>query len=385
VDHQQADRRRVVVKVGTNLLTAGSDRLDLGVMAGIVGQIVQLQAQGIQVAVVSSGAIAAGRHELGMGAEHRGVGVRQMLAAVGQNRLIAAWGELFRWHSIHVAQILLTRTDINRRASYLNARNTMLGLLDIGVVPVINENDVVGVDEIVETKFGDNDHLSALVAGMLDASLLAILTDAEGLFTADPGKDPGAVLIPRVELVDDAIEQMAGGSASGRGTGGMYTKVQAARLATLAGVEVVIMSGHQRGALVRAVAGEDVGTRFPAHGTHVEARKRWMLSGLGNRGAVHLDLGATRAVRDQGKSLLPAGITRVTGDFERGDTISLVGPDGSLLAYGMANYSAEAVRRIQGLRSSEIEDTLGYFYGQEVVHRDNRVLLEAVAAGRREP
>lgn len=367
--------KRLVVKTGTNLLTAGTDRLDLGAMAGIVSQVARLRETGTDVVLVSSGAIAAGRHALGTRGETRAVALRQILAAVGQNRLMSAWAGLFEWHQLQVGQVLLTRADLTNRTAYLNARSTVTGLLEAGVVPVINENDAVGVEEIRESRFGDNDQLSALVAGMVDADLLLILTDLGGLYTADPRLDPGAHLIPEVPAITPEIEALAGGSASGRGTGGMTTKLQAAALATAAGIETIIAGGHDPAVIVRAAAGDPVGTRFVPRGTRLEARKRWMLSGLSRRGALHLDEGACQALHRRG-SLLPAGITRVVGPFSRGDTLALLDDAGGIIGYGISAYGAEDVERIRGHRSDAIESILGYAYGEEVVHRNNLVLVD---------
>jgi len=254
--------RRVVAKVGTNVLTAGGDRLDLEVMASLVGQVARLRQQGVQVAIVSSGAIAAGRHRLGVKGEARDVPQRQVLAAVGQPDLMYSYQQLFAWHGITVAQTLLSRRDLSDRQGYLNARNTLMALLQLGVVPIVNENDVVAVEEIEGAAIGDNDTLSALVANLVDADLLVILTDTDGLYTADPYLDPQAQLIRRVERIDAEVERLAGAS-HGPGRGGMITKVQAARLATASGTHVVIANGHSRDVLVRVVAGGGGGHPLP--------------------------------------------------------------------------------------------------------------------------
>ena len=366
--------RRIVVKVGTNVLTAGTDRLDLEVMAALVGQVARLHKEGAAVLVVTSGAIAAGRHRLGVSRDRRGMPFRQMLAAVGQSDLMQAYQELFASHEITVAQTLLTRRDLADRQGYLNARNTLLGLLELGVAPIINENDVVAVDEIEGAKIGDNDNLSALVANLVDADLLVLLTDQAGLYTADPRRDANAHLIPRVERIDAEIERLAGGTR-GRGVGGMATKLQAARLALAGGTPVVIADGREREVLIRLAWGEELGTFFPSSVDRMESRKRWMVAGLSVRGRIAVDAGASRALREQGRSLLPAGVSDVEGDFERGDAVAITDDDGQRIACGIANYSAQEILRIRGVRSDRIEGVLGHHYGGEVVHRDNLVLL----------
>ena len=366
--------RRIVAKLGTNLLTGGGSRLDLQVMAAIVGQVAEIRAHGGQVIVVSSGAIAAGRHRLASaGGTQADVLERQVLASIGMSYLMRSYDDLFAWHDITVAQALLTRRDLADRNGYLNARNTLLTLLDLGVVPIVNENDVVATDEI-SVGFGDNDNLSAQVANLVDADLLAILSDVDGLFTADPRSDRDATLIERVETVDATIEAMAGG-ASARGRGGMATKLQAAKLATASGTDVVIARGVGPNILVRLGFGESVGTLFPAQGDRVESRRRWMLSGLSVRGEVVIDDGAARALRRSGSSLLPAGVQKVTGRFERGDSVAVVSAEGHRIAVGISNYDAADLERVKGVRSDRIEAILGYQFGAEAVHRNNLVLL----------
>ncbi len=368
--------RRIVAKFGTNVLTAGTDKLDLEIMASLVGQVARLHRNGVQMIVVTSGAIAAGRHRLGIHRDRKDMPYRQVLAAVGQSDLMQAYQELFAWHEITVAQTLLTRRDLADRQGYLNARNTLLALLELGVVPIVNENDVVAVDEIEGAKIGDNDNLSALVANLVDADLLALLTDTPGLYTADPQLDPTATLIPRVDRIDETIEALAGGTrADGRGVGGMATKIQAARLATAGGADVIIAAGREPGILLRLAQGEAVGTLFPATVDRLESRKRWMLTGLSLRGAIVIDEGAASALRHQNKSLLPAGVRDVRGDFERGDAVELLDPAGHRVGYGIANYGSADILRIKGMRSDRIEAVLGHHYGSEVVHRDNMVCL----------
>ncbi|MBF8286265.1 MAG: proB [Dehalococcoidia bacterium] len=365
---------RIVAKLGTNVLTAGTDRLDTDVMASLVGQVARLRKAGAEVLVVTSGAIAAGRHRLGVSRDRKEMPFRQMLAAVGQSDLMQAYQELFGRHGITVAQTLLTRRDLADRQGYLNARNTLLGLIEMGVVPVINENDVVAVDEIEGAKIGDNDNLSALVANLVDADLLVLLTDQAGLYTADPHRDANATLIPRVERIDARIERLAG-DTRGRGVGGMATKLQAAKLALAGGADVVIADGREPDVLLRLVRGEALGTFFPSGVDRMESRKRWMVAGLSLKGSIAVDPGASKALCEQRRSLLPAGVRDVTGSFKRGDAVAITDGDGRRIACGIANYSAEEIMRIRGLRSDRIEATLGHHYGGEVVHRDNLVLL----------
>ena len=367
--------RRIVVKAGTTLLTGGKDRLDLEVMASLVGQAARLHQQGVQVAVVTSGAVAAGRHLLNSARGDRDIAARQVLAAVGQGRLMGAYEQLFGQQGITVAQALITRRDTMDRIGYLNIRNTLLALLERQVVPIINENDVVAVEELGEgAVFGDNDRLSALVANLVDADLLLLLGDIPGLYSADPHLDPDARLIPRVERVDAAIEAMARGPLNVESRGGMATKVEAAKLATASGVAVVIADGRAPEVVLRLAAGEPLGTFFPPTSSKLESRQRWMLSSL-SRGELQIDAGAVEALKTKGGSLLPAGVRGVQGVFQRGDVVAIVDPQGQRVACGIANYRAEEVEALKGARSDRIRALLGAYYGDEVVHRDNLVVL----------
>jgi glutamate 5-kinase len=371
-------KKRLVVKVGTNTLTGGEDRLARPAMLGVVRQIARLVRDGHQVALVSSGAIVAGRQALSVsrngtpdGVRARDIPFKQVLAAVGQTKLMQMWDDLFSKEELIVAQTLLTRTDLADRQGYLNARNTLLALLERHVVPIINENDVVATEEI---KIGDNDNLSALVANLIDADLLILLTDQDGLFTADPRRFATATLIPEVPVISDDILKLAAGAGTARGTGGMTTKLQAARLATESGVTVLVAGGTADNVLVRSVKGEAVGTRFPSNRTRMESRKRWILSGLAGKAAAHIDAGAVTAL-GRGRSLLPAGVVNVKGPFDRGDSVNIVGPEGRPIGCGVANYSAADLERIKGCRSAEITTILGYNFGDEVIHRNNVVML----------
>lgn len=367
--------QRIVAKVGTNLLTAGTDRLDAAVMSSLAAQVVRLMDEGREVVIVTSGAIAAGRERLNAHTNRRDIPFRQVLASVGQAHLMQTYDRLFAKHDRVVGQTLLSKRDLTDRIGYLNARNTLLGLLEMGVVPIVNENDAVAVDEIAGATIGDNDNLSALVANLIDADLLAILTDIGGLYTADPRTHKTATVIERVDKITKEIEATAGGSESGRGTGGMATKLQAAKLATGGGSDVFIASGHDDDVLYRLATGEHAGTLLPARTSRMESRKRWMLSGLATKGCIIVDAGAARALVERKRSLLPAGVHDITGVFKRGDAVSICEPDGTQIACGISNYSADEVAAIRGVRSDQIANTLGYQYGSEVVHRNNLVLM----------
>ena len=367
--------RRIVAKLGTALLTAGGDRLDQKAMSSLVAQVARLREQGLEVVVVSSGAIAAGRHRLGKKDERRDIPFRQVLASVGQSQLMHIYDRLFGQHGLLVAQTLVTRRDLADRLGYLNARNTLLALLEFGVVPIVNENDVVAVEEIEGALIGDNDNLSALVANLIDADLLAILTDTGGLHTADPRRSPDAELVPLVERITPEIEALADDSGTPHGVGGMITKLQAAKLAIAGGTDVVIADGREPDALERLVKGEAIGTLFPAASDRVESRKRWMLAGLKARGKIVVDDGAAKAVLAQGRSLLPAGVREVHGPFERGDTVPVYNAAGQRIAIGVTNYGHADAAKLCGVRSDRIAEVLGYEYGAELVHRNNLVLL----------
>jgi len=366
--------QRVVVKAGTSILTAGTDYLDSEAMSDLVRQIADLHSLGGEVIFVTSGAMVTGGHILGISQRRREIPFRQVLSAVGQSRLMRAYEELFAPYGIHVAQALLTRSALSDRLGYLNVRNTLTALLQMRVVPIVNENDVVAVEEIGE-KFGDNDRLSALVANIVDADLLAILTDTEGLYTADPQIDPAATLIRCVDAIDDSIEALASGRHSDYSQGGMPTKLEAARLATASGIPTVICSGREPNVVLRLAQGEEIGTLFTPSASRMESRKRWMLSGLSVRGEIRVDDGAVRALTEHNSSLLPAGVRDVRGTFQRGETVYITDVEGRRVACGIASYGSEDVSRIKGLRSDEVHDVLGYYYGAEVIHRNNLVLL----------
>jgi glutamate 5-kinase len=367
--------RRVVVKLGTSLLTGGTDHLDRKIMSGLVNQMAILHDQETEIVVVSSGAIAAGRYKLGHGRDTRGIPYKQVLASIGQGQLMNVYDQLFSESGITVAQALLSKSDLTDRAGYLNARNTLLALLELKVVCIVNENDVVAIDEIKEEKFGDNDNLSAMVANLVDADLLLILSDIGGLYTADPHRDANASLIPQVDKIDSRIIKLVKGKAGSLGTGGMQTKIEAARLATSSGVAVVIADGREPDIVSRITAGEKIGTLFTPTAGSLESRKRWMMSGLSTKGKLTIDSGAAEALIKQNRSLLAAGITRTEGKFQRGDIVNICDPEGNHIGCGITNYSISDIVAIIGIHSKSIADTLGHDYGSEVIHRNNLVIL----------
>jgi len=369
--------RRIVAKFGTGLITGGTNHLDQAVMAGLVDQIARLHQQGIEILVVSSGAVAAGREKLGLTRKIRGIPFRQVMASAGQSRLMNVYEQLFGEHGIHVAQALLTKNDLADRAGYLNTRNTLLALLELGVVPIVNENDVVAVDEIQEARarFGDNDNLSAMVANLVDADLLLLLGDIGGLYTANSRRHKDTRLIPRVDRINREIEKLARGTANESGTGGMVTKIQAAKLATASGVTMVIADGREPDIIVRLAAGESIGTRFVPTTSKLESRQRWMLSGLSTRGKLVVDAGAANALRKQNRSLLAAGIEKAEGRFRRGDIVEIHDIEGVRIGCGITNYDSSDIEILKGAHSGKIAELLGHDYGSEIVHRNNLVVL----------
>ncbi|HEV8663868.1 MAG TPA: glutamate 5-kinase [Candidatus Methylomirabilis sp.] len=364
--------RRLVVKVGSGVLSRGSFALDTGTIQALAAELSACRAAGRQVALVSSGAIVAGVGRLDLKERPRSIPLKQAAAAIGQGALIWTYEEAFAAHGVKVAQVLLTGEDLRDRARYLNARNTLFTLFDLGVLPIINENDTVAVDEI---KFGDNDRLSALVAALVDADLLVILTDTDGLFTADPRRSPKARLIPVVTGGEAKGTFWAGAPATATGVGGMASKVEAARLAAASGIPTLIANGAAPGALTRLLAGETLGTLFLPDAERLAGRKRWLALASRPKGVIVVDEGAKRALTERGKSLLPSGVKGTSKAFRVGDVVSLVGPDQAEFARGLTNYSAEEVERIKGVKTSEIERTLGYRHSDEVIHRDNLVIL----------
>jgi glutamate 5-kinase len=363
--------RRIVVKVGSSLVTDEGRGLDAEAIGLWCSQLAQLVQDGREVIMVSSGAIAEGMKRLGWASRPKAIHELQAAAAVGQMGLVQVYESKLRERGIGSAQVLLTHADLADRERYLNARSTLLTLIQLGVVPVINENDTVVNDEI---KFGDNDTLGALVANLVEADLLIILTDQKGLFTADPRKDPLATLVQEAQAGDPALEAMAGGAGSSIGRGGMLTKILAAKRAAGSGASTVIAWGREPEALVRLSQGEAIGTLLVAQTAKNQARKQWIADHLQMRGSVMVDAGAVVKVRDEGKSLLPIGMTAVQGEFSRGDVIAVRDDTGLEIARGLANYTSAEARLICGKSSAEFERLLGYTGEPEMVHRTNLVL-----------
>jgi glutamate 5-kinase len=364
---------RIVVKLGTSTLTDGTPHLSAPLLIELARQAGRLLADRHELVLVSSGAIAAGRERLGFPQLPRDIPAKQMLAAVGQPRLMAQYEQVFGLYGLTVAQILLTRTDLSSRASYLNARNTLVALLEARILPIVNENDTVAVEEI---KLGDNDNLSALVASLIDADLLVLLTDVDGLYTDDPAVNARARKLDTVEAVTEDITRLARDRADRISVGGMATKLQAARKAAAAGVPMIIASGREPGVLRRIVDGEPVGTYFAPKAARLGARKRWIAFAVPPQGSLTVDAGALDALTQRGKSLLPSGIVEVRGDFASGEVVALRGgTGGEEFARGVVNFDAAEVRKIRGAKTQEIEQRLGYKSFDEVIHRDNLVIL----------
>jgi len=363
--------KSIVVKVGSNIITTdgGLNERRIDSIARAVSAIADM---GYSVALVSSGAIAAGRRKLNLVRKKLDIQLKQASAAVGQSSLIRVYERKFARYGRQVAQILLTRDAFDDRKRYINAKNTILGLFSFGVVPVINENDTVSIDEI---KFGDNDRLAALVAGMLAAERLFILSDVDGLYSDDPKRNRRAELVRTVEKVDEGIMDLAKHSTSSSGTGGMYSKILAARHAAEHGVTVNILNGKRPSNMVAVLEGKSHGTVIMAGGRRLTSRKGWIAFGVKSKGQIVLDSGAVEAITGRGRSLLPSGIVDVRGEFETGDAVYCLDTGGRRVAKGLTNYSAAEISRIKGRRSSEIEGLLGYRYSDEVIHRDNLVLL----------
>lgn len=362
----------VVVKVGTRVLTGDDGRLSEERIASLAAELCAIATGRRRVVLVSSGAVAAGMERLGL--EHRPADLAhlQAVAAVGQSRLIETYERALRTHGRHAAQILLTAEDVNDRTRYLNVRNTILTLLELGAVPIINENDTVSVSELLTT-FGDNDHLAAIVGNLIGVPLLVVLSDVEGLYDAHPST-PGAKLISCVTRIDDVAAAVQDGP-SRLSKGGMASKLRAARLVTAAGGNVIIASGRQHGTLERVMAAEEVGTLFVAQGKIVSPWKRWIGFTVRPRGKLIVDAGARQAVEATGRSLLAIGVRDVEGTFGKGDVVALCGPDATEFARGLSNYASEDIRRIQGLRTQQIADTLGHCPYDEVIHRDNLAVV----------
>ena len=364
--------KTIVVKFGTSTLTQGSPQLNYPHMVDIVRQLAQLHEAGFRLVIVTSGAIAAGRHYLNHPSLPPTVASKQLLAAVGQSQLIQAWEKLFAIYGIYIGQLLLTRADIEDRERFLNARDTLQALLDNRIIPVINENDAVATAEI---KVGDNDNLSALAAILAQAEQLYLLTDQKGLFDRDPRKDPTAKLIPIVHKITDHIRTIAGGSGSNLGTGGMTTKIMAADVATRSGIETIIAPGNQQNIIIDLAYGKEIGTKFTAlQSDRLESRKQWLFAAPSS-GSVTIDHGAQKAIIEQHKSLLPAGILNIEGRFSRGEVVKIRTADGKEMALGVPRYNSDALQLIKGKKSTEIEPILGYEYGAVAIHCDDMVIL----------
>lgn len=364
--------KRLVVKIGSALITAGGQGLDHASLNRWADQIAALRLQGIDVVLVSSGAVAEGITRLGLKARPTSIHELQATAAVGQMGLVQVYETRFNSHGICTAQILLTHAELAHRERYLNARTTLRTLLGFGVVPVVNENDTVATDEI---RFGDNDTLAALVANLIEADLLLILTDQQGLFDANPQIKPDAELVQRADALDDKLLEYAGPSGGTLGRGGMTTKITAARRAAKSGTDTVIASGHVENVIKRVSQRELIGTLLCARHGHQTARKQWLSGHLHVAGQLQLDAGAAKVLRESGASLLAIGVKQVQGSFERGAIVACVDPEGIEVARGLVNYNSEEISRIAGYKSTQIESILGYVDEPELIHRDNLALM----------
>ncbi len=364
--------KRLVIKVGSSLVTNDGKGLDTAAIAKWAEQITQLRALGKDVVLVSSGAIAEGMQRLGFDKRPTGIHELQACAAVGQMGLAQVYETSFRQHNLRTAQVLLTHADLADRERYLNARSTLFTLLHLGVVPIINENDTVVTDEI---KFGDNDTLGALVANLIEGDALIILTDQKGLYTADPRRSPDAQFVHEAKAGDAALEAMAGGAGTGIGRGGMLTKILAAKRAATSGAHTVIAWGREERVLIRLAAGEAIGTQLTAQTAQLTARKQWMADHLQTAGKVVLDAGAVQKLTAEGKSLLPIGVIEIAGEFGRGDVVTCIDENGRAVARGISNYTSSEARRIMRRPSTDILAILGFVEEPELIHRDNMVLL----------
>jgi glutamate 5-kinase len=364
--------KRLVVKVGSGLISSPSSGLLPDQINALAGEIAALVKGGREVVLVSSGAIASGMARLGLNRRPRSIPEKQAAAAVGQSALMWHYEQAFGRSEIRVAQVLLTQEDISDRPRYLNARNTLLVLLGFHVLPIVNENDTVAVEEI---KVGDNDNLAALVAHLVDADLLVLLTDVDGLYTGDPERDPHARRLPTVEAVTEEIQRLVWDAEGDVSVGGMSTKLEAAQKVISSGIPMVIASGREAGVLARVLRGEPVGTYFAPRGDRLAARKRWIAFAAPPQGRLTVDAGARSALTERGKSLLPSGVTDVEGEFHAGEVVSLSDADGKEFARGLTNYDAAELRKIRGAKTGALEALLGYKSFDEVIHRDNLVLL----------
>ena len=364
--------RRIVVKVGSSILASVEKGLHYEAFSHLTKEISDLKRQGYEIVLVSSGAIAAGMEKLGYKTRPQAITQKQATAAVGQTRLMNIYENYFSRYQQMVAQVLLTHDDLSHRRRFLNARNTLLTLLELGIIPIINENDTVVVDEI---KFGDNDNLSALITNLVGADLLIILTDIEGLCDSDPRVNPNARCIPLVEDIDVNMEGIIGETKSEMSVGGMISKIQAAKKASRFGIPTVVARGTKDRILHQILKGKEIGTLILSKGEALSSRKHWIAFNPKPKGDVIVDDGAKKAIIQKGKSLLPSGVVKIRGIFDRGDLVSCLGPRGKEFARGLVNYSATELEKIKGHRSDQIESTLGYKYSDEVIHRDDLVVL----------
>lgn len=371
--------KRIVVKIGSALLTHKTEAINKAIVESLANEIAMLSRTGIEVILVSSGAIASGRIALNISDKIHDVSLKQVLAAVGQGLLLQLYEQTFKTHNIRIAQALLTRHDMEERLGYLNVRNTLLKLIELKVIPIVNENDVVNIEQLSDKTIGDNDTLSALVANLVDADLLIMLGKLDGLYSNDPHLDKSARFIPSVDNIDETILSMGGDSWSEDGVavgyGGMSAKLQAAKMVTSAGATAIMASGLQKDILTKLMSGENLGTRFSPTGDRIESRKRWMLSGIAQKGNLTIDSGASGALRLKTNSLLPAGVLVVTGSFSRGDVVTISDEREIVIAAGISNYNSEEIDQVKGKHSEKIRTTLGYDYGDEIVHRSNMVKL----------
>ncbi|HOF05747.1 MAG TPA: glutamate 5-kinase [Syntrophales bacterium] len=361
------DVRKVLIKIGSAVLT-GDNGLDLHIIEQLVEEIVDLKKRGYHIVIVTSGAIASGKHRMGLTGPLKSMPQKQAAAAIGQGRLMRVYSNAFGKYGIYVAQILLTMSDLTDRKRFLNIRNTLTTLMDWGVIPIINENDTVAVDEI---KFGDNDHLAAMMANITETHLLINLTNTEGLYDHNPNRSKKAKVIPLVREISEVIEQAATDETSDVGSGGMRSKVLAAKKVTAFGIPYIIAPGKEAGILRDLFAGKDRGTLFLPMKDHLNSRKYWIAFTLRSRGKLTLDDGAKKALIEEGKSLLPSGVIAVEGDFHVGDPVLCLDTEGKILAKGLVNYGSEEVGKIMGLKTSKIQQVLGYKDYDEVIHRDN--------------
>ncbi len=363
--------QKIVIKVGTRLITYETGKLNLDIIEKIVREIADLKNQGKDVILVSSGAVGGGIGRLGLKRKPVSIQKKQAVAAIGQGLLIHIYEKLFSEYGHIIAQVLMTREDLDNRKRYINSRNTFLHLLKFGAIPIVNENDTISTEEI---EFGDNDKLSALVATLIDADLLIILTDIDALYTANPRLDPSASSISFVETINENIKKVAGNTEEEMAKGGMITKLEAAEIVMASGIDMVIADGKHKNIIKRILNGEETGTYFCSRQNHLQSRKRWIAFAQKIKGSIYVDQGAEQALKGKGKSLLPIGITKIEGLFSKGETVSIYNTGGKEIARGLVNYDAEELNLIIGYKSADIKNILGYPGEKEVIHRDNLVL-----------